>query len=84
MDWIGLPVGYYTVTLTAFANIPAGPNWSDGFTGHGTFVDMAGRQRTTHWALDVWEMFYIPEPLTLGTAGAGLLTLGLVRRRWRK
>ncbi len=74
----GLPAGTYTVTLTAYNNLPAGATLGSGFTGGGSFVDKNAEARTVRYAFDVLAT---PEPATLLLTGAGLVLLGIVRRR---
>ena len=71
----GLAAGTYTVSLTAFANFP-GATETTPYTGGGSF-----NGRTQNFAIDVAA---IPEPMTFGLMGAGLLGLGLLRRRMKK
>ena len=71
----GLAAGTYTVSLTAFANFP--PTTETGaYPGGGSF-----NGRTNAFAIDVAS---VPEPMTFGLMGAGLLGLGLLRRRMKK
>jgi hypothetical protein len=72
-----LPAGDYTLALTKFANFAVGPTLGDGWSGGagGSFGD-----RTARYAVDVQA---IPEPMTFGLIGSGLLLLGFLRRRAR-
>jgi hypothetical protein len=82
-----LAPGAYTVSVMTFANFANGPNLSDGFTGGGSFTDVTGDQRTNAWAFDVLNVDaatqVVPEPATVALFGAGLLGLGVARRRKR-
>ncbi|MBV1799813.1 DVUA0089 family protein [Siccirubricoccus sp. G192] len=76
-----LAPGSYTVSVQTFANFANGPNLSDGFSGFGSF-----NNRATNWAFDVLNageatQVAVPEPASLGPFGAGLVALGLTRRR---
>jgi hypothetical protein len=76
----GLAAGTYTIALSAFANF-AGATETTPFTGGGSFTDVNARVRTNQFAVDVAS---VPEPMTFGLMGAGLLGLGLLRRRMKK
>ena len=76
----GLAAGTYTVAVSAFANF-SGATETTPFTGGGSFTDVNARVRTNQFAVDVAA---IPEPMTFGLMGAGLLGLGLLRRRMKK
>jgi len=77
----GLAAGTYTVALSAFSNF-AGATETTPFTGGGSFTEVGnGRVRTNQFAVDVAS---VPEPMTFGLMGAGLLGLGLLRRRLKE
>lgn len=75
LEITGLAAGTYTVSLSAFSNFP--PTTETGaYPGGGSF-----NGRTNAFAIDVAS---VPEPMTFGLMGAGLLGLGLLRRRMKK
>jgi hypothetical protein len=74
----GLSTGTYTVTLTAYNNLPVGGTLGLGFTNGGSYTDKNSLLRTTGYAVDVLGT---PEPMTLLLTGAGLVLFGIVRRR---
>jgi len=93
----GLTPGRYLIALSEDDNYPFGtgdapvfPRQGQGnFTGPnflglpGSFVLADGSQRTSAWALEITanSATAVPEPGSLWGAGAGLLLLGVWRRR---
>ena len=91
-----LPAGTYTLALTQANNFAAGPFLADGFaragegnfTGAdlgipgGSFLDISGDQRDSHWAVDITGA-EVPEPSGLWFVLAGT-ALSVCLRKWRK
>ena len=73
----GLAVGTYTVSLTVFPNFPPTTEPGTYPGGPATF----GTGRSSAFAIDAAA---VPEPLSVGLIGGGLLGLGLLRRRLKK
>jgi hypothetical protein len=87
--------GDYTVTIQDYANFSNGPTLGDGFSGHGvtggTFMDVTGHNRDSHWAFDVMgvesaqsQPGVTPEPSTYLLLGSALLGLVFIIRRQKK
>jgi hypothetical protein len=99
-----LAAGSYTVAVMQFDNFANGPNLANGFertgqgnftgplTGHpgGSFWDIAGTQRDSHWAFDILNVQQastpptgVPEPSTIVLLFPGLVGLVAGFRRSR-
>ncbi|MDB5811395.1 MAG: sorting protein [Betaproteobacteria bacterium] len=91
-----LATGNYVVSVMAYSNFSVGPNLSNGFTGGGSFTDVTGNLRDSHWAFDILNVNAatsvgqtptdgptapVPEPDTYAMMLAGLGILAFLHRR---